>query len=51
MCYGGYLSATLASKHPHLFAGSIMLNPILSLSHMIYSSDIADWVFVEALNK
>lgn len=51
VCYGGFLSAILASKFSHIFTGSIMLNPIISLSHMLYSSDISDWVFTEGLNK
>jgi acylaminoacyl-peptidase len=42
--YGGYLSGLLATRHAAPFAGAVLLNPVLSLPFMFYSTDIPEWV-------
>lgn len=43
--HGGYISALLTAKHPEIFAGCILRNPVTDLPSMSYSTDILDWTF------
>ena len=49
--HGGFLGGILAGRHHEYFTGNVLLNPVLSLPFMISTTDIPDWVMVEALNK
>jgi acylaminoacyl-peptidase len=46
--HGGFLSAHLIGQHPTLFGAAVLRNPVINLSTMVGTSDIRDWVFVEA---
>ncbi len=43
--HGGYISAFLCGKHPTLFAGCVLRNPVIDLAAMSYATDIPDWCF------
>lgn len=43
--HGGYIAAMLCAKHPNMFSGCIMRNPVIDLQTMSVASDIMDWTF------
>eukprot|EP00210_Caulerpa_lentillifera_P004222 g4027.t1 len=47
--HGGFLAGHLVGQFPDKFRCAILRNPALTLDHMVYTSDIPDWIFVEAL--
>jgi len=47
--YGGFLSFVLLNDYPEKFRVAIIRNPAINLLHLMYQSDIPDWVFAETL--
>jgi len=46
--HGGFLTAHLIARHPDLFKVASMRNPVVNLLSMLATTDIPDWVAVEA---
>ena len=46
--HGGFLTAHLTSRFPHLFCAAIMRNPVIDMGAMWYATDIPDWCLAES---
>lgn len=46
--HGGFLTGHMIGQYPDTFKCAIVRNPVFDLAHMIYVTDIPDWVFVES---
>lgn len=49
--HGGYLGALITARYPDIFSACALRNPVIDLPSMLPSTDIPDWVFVEALGE
>lgn len=49
--HGGFLTGHLVGQYPDVFKCAILRNPALTLGHMVYTTDIPDWVFVEVFGS
>eukprot|EP00831_Metopus_contortus_P055045 TRINITY_DN4644_c0_g1_i11.p1 TRINITY_DN4644_c0_g1~~TRINITY_DN4644_c0_g1_i11.p1 ORF type:complete len:422 (-),score=55.13 TRINITY_DN4644_c0_g1_i11:43-1308(-) len=49
--HGGFLTTWLIAKYPKKFKAAISRNPACNLTDFIYTSDIPEWSFAEALNE
>mgnify|MGYP001225760232 CR=1 FL=1 len=49
--YGGFLGHVLMNEKPDLFRVALIRNPAINLLHLMYTSDIPEWVFAEVLDR
>jgi acylaminoacyl-peptidase len=46
--HGGFLTAHLTARAPHIFKAAVIRNPVINIPSMAMVTDIPDWCFYEA---